>query len=63
MAYAVPSEPKRREPPPVTALRDHGALCRQCREAAAAGLPPRALCAVGRLLARCALRSRARRAA
>lgn len=45
----------------VAALADHGRLCAQCRDNAAAGLPIAALCGVGRALARRAMRGRARR--
>lgn len=48
-------------PPAVAALAEHGAACRQCRENAAMGLPIRSLCAAGILLARMALRARAKR--
>jgi hypothetical protein len=58
----VATQPQRRESPAVAALRDHGSVCKKCREAARAGLPIRSLCRYGYVLARCAQRARARRA-
>jgi len=48
--------------PSAAALADHGRICAACTAAARAGKSYRSLCVVGRLLAECALKARARRA-
>ncbi len=62
-AVASASPPaSRRRSPGAAALAAHGAICPRCRDVAALGLPPRALCAAGRILFVAAMRARARRA-
>lgn len=49
--------------PTVRALEYHGRICQHCAETARSGRPYRELCVVGRLLAECAFKARARRRA